>query len=382
MGGGADGRRLHDEPAVQDDGPADHPRIGLHPGRSRLPGHRAHVDGGAPLDHQPVGRDRLSGPYHEALLFLEFLCGKDHFTAVGQEHRDILGAQRRQCPQRTTGLRLGPCLEVTAGQHEHRHPGGDLQVDGVAVRQCLPHTAGLPGRVREEDRRQRPQRRRDDPYRDQGLHGGHPVPGVTQRHPMERPGRPGDDRQCQGGEQPMPADETGRRQHREHHRQMRQRNEEHGRHRKPDQERPRGGVVRVGTLVGLPVALLGLVAGPLHDVAQLLGRHRIRGVDGGDPGGVIHRRPHSVEFVQPGLNPGRARRTRHPRHVEFDAPDRWRIGPAGDGGGHRPPPCTGGLAPLPSRKESARTSRKFHSVTAKIPAVPRRRFAGSSDHLG
>lgn len=53
---------------------------------------------------------------------------------------------------------------------------------------------------------------------------------------------------------------------------------------------------------------------------------------------VIHRRAHTVELVEAGLDPGGAGRARHARHVEFDAPNRLCVRRTDHGRGHRPPP--------------------------------------------
>ena len=339
MGVSPDGRGLHDEAPVEHHGSADHAGAGGHARRRGFAGHGTHIDGGASLHHKPVGGDRLTRPDDEALLFLELFCGKDHFGAVGHQHGDALGTQRGQCPQRVAGLGFGPRLEVAAGQHEHRHPGGHLEVDRVAAHQRPPHAFGPALRMCDEDRVQRPQRGGGDPHRDQGFHRGDAVARVAQRHPVEGPRRPGDDRQRQPHQDPLPAGEAGRGQNREHHRQMRQRHEQHRRHRQTYQQRAGRGVVGVRTLVTTSGAHLTLISRPCHHVAQLRGGQRRRRVDGGHPGGVVHRRAHAVELVQAGLDPGRTRRARHARHVELDAADRRSARPFGDGRGHRPPQC-------------------------------------------
>ena len=136
----------------------------------------------------------------------------------------------------------------------------------------------------------------------------------------------------QRGQHPLPTGEAGAGHDGEHHRQVR-------RAARTAPLPPQAGAAGCGPARRRDRALIirrarprrRLVPGALHHLAQRLGGHRVGGVDGGDPGREVHRRLHAVDFVEPGLHPGSARRARHPRHVELDPAERRCVRPAGDG---------------------------------------------------
>ena len=75
-----------------------------------------------------VGGDLLAGADHEAVADGELLDRDPHLVAVAEDG-DVLGAELEQRAQRGAGAALGAGLEVAAGEDEHGHAGGDLEVD-------------------------------------------------------------------------------------------------------------------------------------------------------------------------------------------------------------------------------------------------------------
>ena len=121
--GGAD----HQPPAGVDGGAGDGV-AGADLDRHGLAGEHRGVDGGGARDDDAVGGDLLAGADDELVADRQLVERDAGLDAVAQ-HRDVLGAELEQGPQRRAGLALGALLEVAAGQQEHRDAGGDLEVD-------------------------------------------------------------------------------------------------------------------------------------------------------------------------------------------------------------------------------------------------------------
>ena len=125
---GADACGAHDEPAAGVDGRAGDGSPGADLDRDRLAGQQRGVDGRRAVLDDAVGCDLLAGTDDEPVADDELLDRDAHLDAVA-EHGDVLGAELEQRLQRGARAALGACLEVAAGEDEHRHAGGDLEVD-------------------------------------------------------------------------------------------------------------------------------------------------------------------------------------------------------------------------------------------------------------
>ncbi len=108
------------------------------------------------------------------------------------------------------------------------------------------------------------------------------------------------------GQNPLPAGEPGTGQHREHHRQIVRAGRRAPRRRPSRSSSDRAAAHRGRDLSGACCTGLRFVPGAAHRVAEVVVGHGVGGVDGGDPGGVVHRRPDAVDFVESGLDPGGA----------------------------------------------------------------------------
>ena len=105
----------------------------------------------------------------------------------------------------------GPGFVHRPGQQERGHRGGHLKVDpaAVGVQHGLPAgQAAARGPATNIAYTDQPQAARNA-QRHERVHGRGEVPGVFQRGPVERPGRPGSHRQRQPDQQPPPAGEPG-----------------------------------------------------------------------------------------------------------------------------------------------------------------------------
>jgi hypothetical protein len=199
------------------------------------PGHHGAVHRRLAEFHLSVGGDPLSGAHHEPLAGRQVRDRDPTLGLVVGQHTHIPGARRGQLPHRVPGVPPGLRLIQPAGQQERGHRGGDLQVDPAAggVQQQVP--GGQPGlaAVQHEHRKQRPAARRGDAQRHQRVHRNRAVPGAAQRGLMERPRRPDHYRHRQHCQDPLPAREPERREQRQQHRQITERDEEHQRHDQP-----------------------------------------------------------------------------------------------------------------------------------------------------
>ena len=79
-----------------------------------------------------VGRDLLARP-HDELVSDPQRRDRDAALHAVADHRDVLRAEFEQSAQRGAGAALGAHLEVAPREHEHRHAGGDLEVDVVGA---------------------------------------------------------------------------------------------------------------------------------------------------------------------------------------------------------------------------------------------------------
>jgi len=93
-----------------------------------LAGQKGGVHGGAAVGDDPVGGDLLPGADHEDVTDREPVDRDPDLVRVAQ-HGDVLGSEVHQRAQRRSGPLLGPRLEVAAGEDEHGHHRGHLEVD-------------------------------------------------------------------------------------------------------------------------------------------------------------------------------------------------------------------------------------------------------------
>ena len=206
-----------DSPVIMDRSTADWPDSDLAVRGDPLP--RAHHE---PLARpQQVGRDALLG-------------------VVVAEHAHVLGPGRGQVPHGLPGGAPGPGLVQPPGQQERGHRGGHLQVDPAAggVEQRLQAAQAGPAAVQDEHRVDRPAAGGQDAQRHQRVHRGRQVPGLPQRGLVERPRRPDRHRRGQHHQEPLPAREPRPGEHRQHDRQVGQRDEEHQRQDQPAAQPP------------------------------------------------------------------------------------------------------------------------------------------------
>ena len=277
-----------------------------------LAGEQARVDRAAALDNRAVGGDLLAGADDEDVADSE-LADRDPRLGLcavrAAQDGDVLGAELQQGGHGRARASLRAGLGVAAGEQEHRHQAGDLEVDLAAGRSPRRgereghRHAAHPG-VAEEQRVQRPAEGGQHAHADEGVHGGRAVPGVGRGGAVERPGAPDGDGCGEGQREPLPVGELQRRDHA----QEEDRDAERGRGHEPVAERPqRVGGVRSGRVVGIRRGGQGRrVAGGGHRGEQLVGRHVARVLDMGLLGGVVDARGHAVELVELALDPAGA----------------------------------------------------------------------------
>ena len=262
----------------------------------------------------------------------------------------VPGGGSGQGAQAGVGGAPGAGLVQAPGQQERGDSGGGLQVDAAAraAGQLLPEGALLPVAVQGEHGVGGPAAGGGDAERDKGVHGGRSVPGGAQRRPVEWPRAPQDHRGRAADQDPLPAREPRRGQHRQDQGQVGQRDEEHQRDDQATAQ-PRevaGGPVTVRQLAAWGIAGVAPVAGlarviglrvtglggsgvqagrgprerdPDDGIArpgdrggQFLRGQRGRSGDQGGPGRVVHRGGHAGEAGQLLVDPGRARGAGHP----------------------------------------------------------------------
>ena len=138
----------------------------------------------------------------------------------GVEDGDVLGAELEQRVERGAGPALGARLEVAAGEHEGGDDGADLEVHLVLAgrREAQRHAHVRQARVAEEQRVERPDVGRQDAEADQRVHRRRAVPEVGPRRLVERPRAPQHDRRGQLQDEPLPAVELQRADHRQQQR--------------------------------------------------------------------------------------------------------------------------------------------------------------------
>ena len=213
-GVGADVRRADDQAAGDVHGRPDRLVAGADLDGNALAGQQRRVDGRlARLDHA-VGGDLLARPDDEEVADAQLLHGHAPLLTVRAEDGDVLRAELEQRLHRGAGAALGARLEVPAQQDQHRHHGGDLEVE-------------LPLVEAERDQRPAPGGERAD--RDQRVHRRGAVARVHECRAVEGPATPEDDRRREQQRDPLPALELQRRDHREReHGQRQHRRDEPG----------------------------------------------------------------------------------------------------------------------------------------------------------
>ena len=128
-GVGPDACGAHDEPAAGVDGRACHRDRRAPPRRG--PARRSATTRRSPtclLRRSPSVAIFSPGRTTNRSPTTSSSTGMRNLDAVA-EHGDVLRAELEQCLQRGARSSLRACLEVTAGEDEHRHAGGDLEVD-------------------------------------------------------------------------------------------------------------------------------------------------------------------------------------------------------------------------------------------------------------
>ena len=152
------------------------------------------------IDDDAVGGDLFSGANNE--LHADFEVVECNFTAV--DEASSAGTEVGKRPNRISRATLRSELKPLAQQDERHDDGAGLEVDKAVFEAAEQHHG-------------RPQQRRQRPHRDQRVHRGRTLAQVHPCGSMEAPARPHDDRRRQGCHQPLPAIESQRRDHREHH---------------------------------------------------------------------------------------------------------------------------------------------------------------------
>jgi hypothetical protein len=132
FGVGADPGGAHGETAAGVDGGAHHGVARPHFHGNRLAGEQARVDRAGAVHDHAVGGHLLARAHHEQVADRQ-LGDRDALLENSArrpaQHRHILGAQVHQCREGRPGAGLRSRLEVAPGEEEHRHGGGDLEVD-------------------------------------------------------------------------------------------------------------------------------------------------------------------------------------------------------------------------------------------------------------
>ena len=167
------------------------------------------------------------------------------------EDGDVLGAQVEQGAQGGTGAALGAGFEVAAGEDEHDHGAGDLEVQLVAAGSPLQgereaHLHARRAGFTPEQGVDAPAERGEGADRDQGVHRRRAVAQVHPGGPVERPAGPQDDRPGEGEGEPLPVGELQR----VDHRQQQHRDAEHGGADEPVAQGPDLRVVGGGSVIG------------------------------------------------------------------------------------------------------------------------------------
>ncbi len=243
------------------------------------------------------------------------------FYAV-DELDGIFRAELEQGAQRFGRRLAGAGLGVPAGEDEHRHQGGDFEVDlvpaclrGANESECHRHP-GHAGAT-EEQGVQRPPERGDHPDTDERVHGRGAVSGIDRRGTMERPCSPYRHRGGEGERQPLPELELQRGNHRQHRDRHRQSGAD-------QQTLPQRNQIAVHRRTGFTRSLddrrrrkRRLVAGGF-DRRDQCGRIDVLTAHASLLGGVVDGRFHTRQLVELPLDPRRTRRAGHPGDVELD----------------------------------------------------------------
>ena len=265
LGVAADVDRADDHAAGEHDGAAGHAVALGRLARHRLAGHHRAVDRGLAELDLAVGGDGLARPDDEPVARPQPGGGHPALGPAGLEQAHLARRGGREVAHRLARDAPGAGLVQPSGQQEGGDGGGGLEVDAAAgvVDQPLPEGAAGPAAVEREHRVDRPAAGCDDAERHQGVHRRRAVPGVLQRRPVKGPGAPQRHRRRAPDQQPLPAGKPQRRDQRQHHRQVGQRDEQHQRDDQPALEVsgvPRRRIHRAGPRRPASGSLAGAVA--------------------------------------------------------------------------------------------------------------------------
>ena len=180
------------------------------------------------LDHDAVGGDLLARADGEHVADRSDATGTRR--SVRRPASSVVSSATSVAPsdeqaaQGVTRPTPGAVLRVAAGEQERGHDGGDLEVQlgrlhaghaparGTSVGSIrMPISPAPPSSTAHSDHAGRG----DDAERDERVHGRRAVPGRARGGPVERPGGPRDDGQGERGDDPLPAGELQRRDHRQ-----------------------------------------------------------------------------------------------------------------------------------------------------------------------
>ena len=212
----------------------------------RFTGEQRGVDRRGSLLDDAVGGDLLTGRTTNRSPTTSWSTAILLSVAVAK-HGDVLGAELEQRLQRRAGPSLRAGLEVPAGEDEHRHAGGDFQVDLRRI--PCPRSGRIENPCRIDSSPASP---KNKAYSDHPNAASVPTEisvsivaapwrRFDPRRPVERPGAPHHHRGGERERQPLPVVELQGRDHRH-------RDHRHRQHRGDDQPLPerRGGVLGRG----------------------------------------------------------------------------------------------------------------------------------------
>ncbi len=160
---------------------------------------------------------------------------------------------------------------------------------------------------------QRPAGGGQDAQRHQGVHGGRPMAGGSERRPVEGPGRPGQHGCGQDDQQPLPVRESGDRNQREDERQVAEGHEQEGGDKEPTAQEVDPLVIVIRRVDCVSVADdLGRVSGTLHGIDQGVRRRRHGQEDPSPFRCIVDRCFNAVESIEPSLDEGGTGSAGHP----------------------------------------------------------------------
>jgi hypothetical protein len=163
----------------------------------------------------------VAGPHHERVVRAQVSDRHPLLDGVAYDG-DILRAEARQCPEGLARARLRAGLEVAAGEDEHRHGGGHLEVDLrllplVVRKEREGHRHARIACAAEEQGPQRPAEGGEHAEGDERVHRRGAVAQVDPGRPVEGPRTPDHHRGRQRQRGPLPVGELQRGDHRHEH---------------------------------------------------------------------------------------------------------------------------------------------------------------------